>query len=195
MQTLFEVHSDHPIAKRVDEYQLTKVESNDLMAELEKSGYDNIKRSASIFLEEGDTVIITESMVQAANKVAKEQIDYMFNGDFPIQGKLTSERTNRFCGHLIVDWETPMSHEWGIDTHTTNTYWLSNKDNGFGLKFIQPEFEELPTINCPDKYLFEAELVEKYYALQNNISIEEAEKAIERVQSAMAKSEIIFYRP
>lgn len=197
MKTLFEVHGDHSILKRVDEYRLSEIESNDLIAELKKLKYENILKKSHIFLEDGDTVFITKHMYDAAckrtNKMAKEQIGYMFKKQFPIKGKVKTERVNRFSGHLIIEWEN-MSSDWGSG-NTTNTQWLSHEDHGFGIRFIQPELEELEIINCPDEHLFEAELVEKYYALQNNISIKEAQEVINKVQSAMSRSQIVFYRP
>jgi hypothetical protein len=193
MQTLFEVHGDHTISKRIDEYRMTEIESNDLMAELAGHGYENLMRYSDLFLEDGDTVFITGKMYDDASKMAKEQVDYMFKKPFPIKGKVKTERVNRFSGQLIIEWEN-MSDDWGAG-NTTNTQWLSHEDHGFEIRFIQPELEELEIINCADKYLFESELVEKYYALQNRISIEEAQEVINKVQSAMSRSQIVFYRP
>jgi len=193
MQNLFEVHGDHPTLKRADEYKLTEVESNDLMAELAGFGYENLMRYQDTFFEEGDEILITEKMYNDADKFTKETIDYMFTKQFPIKGKVTSERINRFCGDLVIEWEN-VSEEWG-SSNTTNTNWLSNKDHGFGMSFIQPIFDELEIITCPDKYLHEDEMVVKYYALQNKLSEKLAISAIARVQSAMGEKGIVFYRP
>jgi hypothetical protein len=76
MQTLFEVHGDHTISKRIDEYRMTEIESNDLMAELAGHGYENLMRYSDLFLEDGDTVFITKKMYDDASKIAKEQVDY-----------------------------------------------------------------------------------------------------------------------
>lgn len=194
MQNLFEVHGDHPTLRRVDEYRMIEVESNDLMAELAGHGYENLMRYSDTFYEEGDEILITEKMYDDSCDMAKEQVDYMFKKQFPIKGVVKTERINRCFGDLIVEWEN-MSDDWGSGNTTTNTHWLSHEEHGFKMNFIQPEFEELEIMNCPDKYLHEDELVVKYYALQNKLSEKLAISAIARVQSAMGENGIVFYRP
>ena len=50
-------------------------------------------------------------------------------------------------------------------------------------------------MNSDDDILYEHELVVKHYALQNKVSAEEAQEVIDKVQSAMSKNGIVFYRP
>jgi hypothetical protein len=64
-----------------------------------------------------------------------------------------------------------------------------------GFKFKEPESTEISLMNANDDILYEHELVVKYYALQNKISEEEAQNAINKVQQAMGHSGIVFYRP
>jgi hypothetical protein len=148
MKTLYDVTANHPVAKRIDELRLTAQEKNDLVAELEQAGYEpEINVEAHNYYEDGDEILITEEMYDSASKSFKEQVDYMFEGVFPLKGKISSERQDRCMGQLVITWEN-LSDKWGMKT--TNVYWLSHKTNGIGFRFIEPEYEELSIMNCPD---------------------------------------------
>lgn len=208
MKTLYDVTANHPVGKRIDEHRLTAQEKNDLVAELEKAGYEfkDIDVKSHNYYEDGDEILITKEQYDSAPDIFKEQVNYMFKKcrtemlrkktraslRFPLKGKISSERNDRFMGQLIITWENiPEENHMKI----TNVYWLSHKSNGIGFKFIEPEFEKLSIMNCPEKYLHETELVLKTYALQNKLSEKLARTVIARIQSAMGKHGIVFYRP
>lgn len=206
MQTLYEVRANHPIAKRVDELRLTAQEKNDLVAELERAGYEfkDIDVKSHNYYEDGDTITITKSDYENGSDRGRELIRYMLEekwleslleGDgnaVLLYGEISSKRMDRFMGQLVIDWKSPGMNE---DWKTTNTHWLENNIDGMGFHFIQPEFDELPILNCPDEYLHERELVIKAYALQNGLPEEESKFLISIVESAMSKHGIVFYRP
>ena len=176
MQTLYDVTANHPVARRIDEYRLTAQEKNDLVAELEQAGYEfkDIDVKSHNYYEDGNEILITKEQYDNAPDIFKEQVNYMFKHEikagtvclhqkinFPLKGKISSERNDRFMGQLIITWEDiPEENHMKI----TNVYWLSHKVNGIGFKFLEPEFEKLSIMNCPDKYLHERELVIKAYA-------------------------------
>ena len=212
MKHLWEVKADHPIAKRVDEYALMETEKNDLVAELESMGYENIEANVFPHFEDGDTLEIGSSSIQSCheNDDAKNLLNHILyiKGEelgliseiryhekieddliykiCPLKLTIKATRTDRFRTFLQAEWETGNGK-----TFTTNIYGLRK----MGFRFLEPESEEIPLMNASDEILYEHELVVKYYALQNTISEEEAQKVIDKVQSAMAKNGIVFYRP
>jgi hypothetical protein len=215
MQNLYDVHADHPIAKRIDEIGLTPVERNDLVAELKEANYENIKVTYKPHFEDGDEIEITSSMYEsltADQRDAKSIIHHILQrkakliglptplfrheieGEeamvyrfFPLKVTLRATREDRYMVYLQGEWEIGNGN-----THTTNIYGLRNM-GWFG--FIEPESEEIPLMNANDDILYEHELVVKYYALQNEVSEEVAQGAIDKVQSAMSANGIVFYRP
>jgi hypothetical protein len=223
MQWLYDVHGDHPVLKRVDELQLTEVEKNDLVAELKKFNYDNIEVNKDIYLEDGDEIDITSHTVLSnKNEEAKRLLfsiiidkasnlgmhdlgnddmhdlgdDVGYDPDkleeayiyqlCPLKLTLNAVRADRKRVYLQAEWDVGNGKKRG-----TNLYGLQD----IGFKFIEPESEEIPLMNADDDILYEYELVIKYYALQNQITEEEARVDIEKVQNAMGHSGIIFYRP
>lgn len=214
MQTLYDVRANHPVAKRVDELKLTEVDMNDLVAELRSAGYldEDIDIDSNTYFEDGDIIYITAKFVidnsekgdffrlmtyiseQKAKNTTDMSEDPLFidkDSMFPLKGTLKNLRLDRSFAHLIVSWDIGDPVD-GIDQwQQTNVHALEQ----VGFKFIQPNFETIPIMNADDNLLHEDELVVKYYALQNKISIEEAEEAIDKVRSAMGKHGIVFYRP
>jgi len=209
MQTLYEVRANHPIAKRIDETRLTAQEKNDLVAELEKAGYEfkDIDVQSHNYYEDGDEIVITKRDYDNGSDRGRELIRYMNSNEkldlrsflanlqpdeVIMIGKISSQRMNRFMGQLVIEWKGQGLKE---DWKTTNTHWLENTIDGMGLRFIHPEFEQLSIMNCEDKYLHERELVIKTYALQNGLPEKESEFLIGIVESAMSKHGIVFYQP
>lgn len=215
MQTLFNVDACHPVAKRVIEYKLTEVEKNDLLAELTEAGYEDIEVRHHDYYEDGDEITITKEFVIAnsefviansedeffrmmtyiAEEKAKNQgidmLDINKDAMFPLTGKIKALRMNRTFGHLIITWDIGESHDGCDRFKETNVYFLEK----VGLRFIQPEFEAIPILNADDNLLYEDELVTKHYALQNELTIEDAQAVLDKVRSAMAVHGIVFYRP
>jgi len=214
MQWLYDVHGDHPVLKRIDELQLTEVDKNDLVAELKRLSYENIEVNKDIYFEDGDEIDITSHMYQEnkneeavrllfnvlSNKANNLRIDGIYDWDKD-PNKIEESHVYQLCPLRVtikairVDRKTvSLQGEWEIGngkTQITNIYGLRK----MGFKFIGPENEEISLMNADDDILYEHELVVKYYALQNKLSAEEAQKEIDRVQSAMGHSGIIFYRP
>lgn len=214
MQTLYDVRANHPVAKRIDEFRLTKVEMNDLVAELRSAGYldENIDIDSNTYYEDGDEIEITAKFVidnsekgdffrlmtyiseQKAKNTTDVSEDPLFidkDSMFPLKGTLKNLRLDRCFAHLIVSWDIGNNPDGSDFWQETNVNALENA----GFKFIQPDFDVIPIMNADDNLLHEDELVVKYYALQNKISVEEAEEAINKVRSAMGKHGIVFYRP
>lgn len=198
MQTLYNVTAKHPV---VDELRLTAQEKNDLLAELEKAGYEfkDVDVKSHNYYEEGDTITITKEVYDNGSDRSREMLRYMyserfnfnyFDRPFSITGKISFERLDRFMGQLVITWDETI-----LKDRKTNTHWLENKIDGMGLHFIHPEIEQLDIMNCEDKYLHERELVIKAYALQNGLGEEESKFLIGIVESAMSKHGIVFYRP
>jgi len=208
MKTLYNVQANHPIGKRIDEYKLTFEEKNDLIGELVKAGYEfgDITVTSNNYYEAGDEIEITaqdmkrlmvnDEFYRTINYIIEQKaknkgLDFRANKEilFPLKGTLKPMRVNREFGHLIIEWDIGDNPEsmW----RQTNVYFMEK----MGYKFIQPEFDEIPIMQANDDILHEYELVLKYYALQNEIPIEEAKEVISKVQSAMGANGIVFYRP
>ena len=209
MQKLYKVDACHPVAKRIIESKLTEVERNDLVAELTEAGYEDIQVTENVYYKDGDTIEITRQFImdnmkndeffrlieyiveQKAKNLGVDLLDVGKDALLPLKGTLKNLRINRTFGHVIVSWDIGDDPDGCDRWQQTNVHALEK----VGFKFLQPDFEDIPIMNADDNLLHEDELVVKYYALQNEISIEDAEAVISKVRSAMGKNGIVFYRP
>ena len=211
MQDLYDVHADHSVLRRIDEIGLTPVEKNDLISELEKANYENIKVTYMPHFEDGDEIDITSFMYQELTEDENEAKSLLYHvlerkaaviglptplfsneeeemvfRFFPLKVTLRATRADRTRVYLEGEWQTGNG-----TTYKTNINGLRK----MGFKFVEPESEEIPLMNADDDILYEHELVVKYYALQNKLSEKLAISIIARVQSAMSANGIVFYRP
>jgi hypothetical protein len=207
MKTLYEVHGNHPVAKRIDEYRLTEVDKNDIVAELDEAGYDDVHVDSHEYYEDGDEIVITHDTYMAKmgnddeayrligyileQKAKNHNVSILKRVLFPLKAKLKALRLDRTMGQLVAEWGIGEDKDGCDPWKTTNVYHLEK----LGLKFIHPEFDEIPLMNADDKWLTERELVVKTYALQNGLPEKEAEFLVSIVESAMGKHGIVFYRP
>lgn len=184
----FSVDAVHSVARRVVRKNLTKDEVFDLVEELLDNGYTSNNINVEQYYEEGDTVIITKEMVdKIEDSLNKRFILETFN--LPILGTLRPRRFDRKRIFLEVVWDKDQVKSKHLDK--TNTGFLEK----MGFNFIQPEWKEIPLLECDEEHLDADEIILKNLMIDNDWTQAEAEEYLKPVEKAMNKAHAVFYQP